>query len=156
MVEFHRGGPTSLPAQAAAALVRLDALAEVLDPQGCLALHLLLAPGPAVVVVDVVVVDVLGALPADQGLTGAQGWGGTGGPRRGQQGTEHRRPVEDQGAPPALGGAGAGRAAQDGGGLAPGRLKHTGQVLIQDGLGVIFGQAREEGQGVGGEAGGLC
>lgn len=45
--------------------------------------------------------------------------------------------------------------ADDGGGLAAGGLKDTGEVIVQDRLGVLVSGARQ-GQGVGRELGGTC
>lgn len=73
--------------------------------------------------VDVVVVDVFGALPAHKGPTGAQGQGDgplvrTGGPRPDQSLDPEASPNEGL----VLRGAGARRVADDGGGLAARRL----------------------------------
>lgn len=94
-----------------------------------LGLDLLLALGHGVVV-DVVVVDVLGGLLGDEALAQE----GTGG----QRGRAWWQLARGQ----AVGRAGAGAVPAHAGGLAAGGLQHSGQVLVQDGLGVLLVAAR--------------
>lgn len=129
-----------------------------MHPEGRLPLDLLFSLRTGVVV-DVVVVNVLGALPAYEGPAGAQGQSerplvrtgdGRGGRPWPHQGLDSEaRPGEG----PALRRAGARRVPDDGGGLTAGCLQDTGQVFIQDGLGVLVGGAREECQRMWGELG---
>lgn len=113
--------------------------AAALHPLRRLRFDLLLGLGHGVVV-DVVVVDVLGGLLGDEALA--------------HQGTGHRRGraglqlAHGQ----AVGGAGAGAVPAHAGRLAAGGLQHTGEMLVQDGLGILLvaagGQERERVLGV--------
>lgn len=143
----RRYGAANLAAQAAAALVGralAPAGTQGVHPEGCLSFDLFLGLG-ADVMVDVVVVDVLCALPAHEGPGGAQGQGDAPLVRSGDART--RRPRPDQRLETKagthegllLGGAGAGRAADDDRGLAPWGLQNPREVIVQDGLGVFVG-----------------
>lgn len=99
--------------------------AAALRPLSRLRLDLLLRLGYGVVV-DVVVVDVLGGLLGDKSLT-QEGAGGRRGHARLQFASWQ-----------AIGGAGAGAVPAHAGGLAAGGLQHAGEVLVQDGLGVLL------------------
>lgn len=122
-----------------------------MHPEGRLPFNLLRGLGTAVVV-DVVVVDVFGALPAYEGPAGAHGQ--SDGPlvRTGGSGPHlSLDPKEGPRDGPVLWGPGARRVAGDSRRLAAGGLQDAGQVFVQNGLGVLIRGAREEGEGVGGE-----
>lgn len=107
------------------------------------------------------VVDVVGALPAEQ----RRRPGRDAGVGRGQ-GRGRGRPARPDVAPddaaarpgegPALRGARAGRVAGHGRRLAAGGLEYAGEVLVKDGLGVLVGRRGQQGQlsGDGGSGGG--
>lgn len=103
--------------------------AAALHPLSRLRFDLLLRLGHGVVV-DVVVVDMLGGLLGDESLAhhGARG-------RRGHAGLQLARWQ-------AVGGAGAGAVPAHAGRLAAGGLQHAGEMLVQDGLGVLLVAAR--------------
>lgn len=96
---------------------------------------------------DVVVVDVLGALPAHQGPVGAQGQSKSALVRTRGGGT--RRPGSRggfagktrTGVRPILRGAGARGALDHSGRLAAGGLEDPREVLVQNGLGILVGGA---------------
>ena len=122
-----------------------------MHPEGRLPFNLLRGLGTAVVV-DVVVVDVFGALPAYEGPAGAHGQ--SDGPLVRTGGSGPHLSLDPEASPcdgPVLWGAGARRVADDSGRLAAGGPQDAGQVFVQNRLGVLVGGAREEREGVGGE-----